>query len=274
MKPTLTFNQPEADYRAAKPELSQSVIKTMLAQSPAHARYRLDNPSEPTAAMRLGTIAHKLILEGPDAFYQQYVVAPDCDRRTKAGKELYQETIDNNPGKEIISNDELIASAAMAGAVNAHPLAGRLFQGGAAEVSAFGKIGGVSIKGRFDYFHEADGIVVDLKTTLDASPDEAQRYAVKYGLHIQQFVYGEIYRSIAGKAPADFVFVLVEKNPPYGVAVVRLTKEAVEAARGQVEKALAIWQQCEKSGIWPGYGDNVITVDLPAWSYRKLEVTV
>ncbi|WAR43880.1 PD-(D/E)XK nuclease-like domain-containing protein [Methylomonas rapida] len=271
MKPAFIFNQSESEYRAAKPELSQSVIKNMLAQSPAHARYQIDNPTESTPAMRLGTHAHNRILEPGNI---RYAVAPAVDRRTTKGKAEYQRIIDENPGKEIITASDMEQIEGMAAAIEAHPLAGRLLQGSVAEVSAFGSINGTAIKGRLDYFHQADGIVVDLKTTSAASPDEAQRYAVKYGLHIQQFVYSDIYRSITGKAPADFVFVLVEKNPPYGVAVVRLTKEAVEAARGQVEKALAIWQQCEKSGIWPGYGDNVITVDLPAWSYRKLEVTV
>lgn len=272
MKSQFITNQPETEYRAAKPLLSQSIIKSLLAQSPAHARYQIDNPSESTPAMKLGTAAHCRILEGAEAFASRYAIAPACDRRTKEGKAEHQRLIDDNPGKEIISGDDWQSIDGMACAVADHSLAGRLFEGGAAEVSAFGSINGAAIKGRFDYFHLNDGVIVDLKTTLDASPDEVQRYAVKYGLHVQQFVYAEIYRSITGKAPSDFVFVLVEKNPPFGVAVVRLTKEAVEAARGQVDKALALWQHCEKSGIWPGYGGGVITVDLPAWQYKKLDV--
>ncbi|WP_150051134.1 PD-(D/E)XK nuclease-like domain-containing protein [Methylomonas rhizoryzae] len=272
MKNQFITNQSESEYRAAKPELSQSIIKTMLAQSPAHARYQIDNPSEPTPAMKLGVAAHCRILEGEDVFASRYAIAPACDRRTKEGKAIYEAFQAEHGGKEIISADDWQSIDGMACAVADHPLAGRLFEGGTSEVSAFGNINGAAIKGRFDYFHQTEGVIVDLKTTLDASPDEAQRYAVKYGLHIQQFVYAEIYRSITGKTPSDFVFVLVEKHPPFGVAVVRLTKEAVEAARVQVDKALALWQQCEKSGIWPGYGDNVITVDLPAWQYKKLEV--
>lgn len=271
MKNQFIYQQPEADYRAATPTLSQSIIKTMLAQSPAHARYQIDNPTEPTPAMKLGTATHKLILEGSEAFNDCYAVAPACDRRTKAGKDLYEAFQTEHAGKEIISNDDLIAAAGMAGAVHAHPLARELFKGGVAEVSAFGNINGAEIKGRFDYFHETDGVIVDLKTTLDASPTEAQRYAVKYGLHIQQFVYSEIYRSITGRAPADFVFVLVEKSKPHGVAVVRLTKEAVEAACGPVESALETWKQCEKSGMWPCYSNSVVTVDLPAWQYKRME---
>jgi exodeoxyribonuclease VIII len=270
MKPTFKFNQPETEYRAAKPTLSQSVIKTILAQSPAHARYQLDNPTESTPAQKLGTAAHCRILEG-DKFGEQYAIAPACDRRTKDGKAIYEAFLAEHGGKQIISADDLAQIEGMAGAIDAHPLAGALFRGRSAEVSMFGHLNGIPVKGRADYLHEADGVIIDLKTTLDASPAEAQRYAVKYGLHIQQFVYAEIYRSITGRAPADFVFVLVEKNPPFGVAVVRLTTEAVKAAKAEVNRALDIWQQCEKSGVWPGYGDNVITVDLPAWQYKKLE---
>lgn len=272
MKPSFQFNQPESEYRATKPELSQSVLKTILAQSPAHARYSMDNPTESTPAQRLGTAAHTRILEGAEVFAKRYAVAPSCDRRTKEGKATYEDFLAEHGGKEIISADDRTQIEGMAVAVETHPLAGALFKGGVPEVSAFGSINGASIKGRFDYFHQADSVIVDFKTCLDASHDEAQRYAVKYGLHVQQFVYSEIYRSITGRLPADFVFVLVEKNPPFGVAVIRLTKEAVEAARSQVVKALEIWTQCEQSGVWPAYGDNVITVDLPAWQYKRLEV--
>jgi len=271
MKPTFILDQPEAEYRAAAPILSQSIIKTILAQSPAHARYQIDNPTESTPAQKLGTAAHCRILEGAGVFREQYAVAPACDRRTKDGKAIYEAFLAEHAGKQIISTDDLVQIEGMAGAIEAHPLAGALFTGGAAEVSAFGAINGTPIKGRFDYLHEADGVILDLKTCLDASPDAVQKYAVNYGLHIQQFVYSELYRSITGTAPADFVFVMVEKSPPHGVAVVRLTPQAVEAARGPVESALAIWKQCEKSGIWPGYGDAVITVDLPAWQYRRME---
>jgi exodeoxyribonuclease VIII len=270
MKPAFKFNQPETEYRAAKPELSQSTIKTILAQSPAHTRYQLDNPTESTPAQKLGTAAHCRILER-DKFGEQYAVAPACDRRTKDGKTIYEAFLAEHGGKQIISADDLEQIEGMAAAIDAHPLAGALFRSGSAEVSMFGRLNGIPVKGRADYLYEADGVIIDLKTTMDASPAEAQRYAVKYGLHIQQFVYAEIYRSITGRAPADFVFVLVEKNPPFGVAVVRLTPEAVKAAKAEVNRALDIWQQCEKSGVWPGYGDNVITVDLPAWQYKKLE---
>ena len=272
MKNHFIVNQPETEYRTTKPLLSQSIIKTMLAQSPAHARYQIDNPSEPSPAMKLGTAAHCRILEGADVFASRYAIAPACDRRTKEGKAIYEAFQTEHGGKEIISAGDWQSIDGMACAVADHPLAGRLFEGGTAEVSAFGSVKGGDIKGRFDYFHQADGVIVDLKTTMDASPDEVQRYAAKFDLHIQQFVYAEIYRIITGKTPSDFVFVLVEKNPPYGVAVIRLTKEAVEAARGQVEKALALWQQCEQSSVWPAYGDNVITVDLPAWQYKRMEI--
>lgn len=272
MKSQFIFNQRDDEYRSMKPELSQSVLKAVLTKSPAHARYALDHPSESTPAQRLGTAAHVRILEGAEAFSGRYAVAPPCDRRTKDGKALFAEFEAGLNGREIITADDFATIEGMAGAIEAHQLAGRLFRGGVAEASAFGKINGIDIKGRFDYFHQTDGVIVDFKTTLDASPDEAQRYAVRYGLHIQQYIYSEIHRSITGKLPSDFVFVLAEKNPPYGVAVVRLTKAAVDAARGEVERALDIWRQCVRAKTWQGYADGVIEVDLPAWKYNKLEV--
>jgi len=73
--------------------------------------------------------------------------------------------------------------------------------------------------------------------------------------------------------PNDFVFVLVEKTPPFGLAVFRLAPEAVELARSEVERGVAIYQKCERSGVWLCYSETVQTVDLPAWAYKATEVS-
>ena len=63
MKPQFILNQAEAEYRAAQPALSQSIIKSILGKSPAHA-FEAMNSHYDTAAMKLGRLAHTLILEG------------------------------------------------------------------------------------------------------------------------------------------------------------------------------------------------------------------
>ena len=63
----------------------------LLHTCPAKYRYRKDNPDDnETPAMLFGSMVHKLILE-PEDFEREYAVAPECDRRTKAGKAIFDE---------------------------------------------------------------------------------------------------------------------------------------------------------------------------------------
>jgi hypothetical protein len=74
-----------ADYHA-DPAISASHLKAVM-QSPYHYWSRYLNPQrptmEPTAAMRLGSLAHCAVLE-PDELHNRYAIAPD--RRSNAGK--------------------------------------------------------------------------------------------------------------------------------------------------------------------------------------------
>lgn len=270
MKPSFIFDQPEQEYRAAAP-VSQSIIKSILNKSPAHALTAIQNPIDSTAK-RLGRAAHCLILEGSTVFNQRYIVAPECDRRTKEGKTVYADFLAALGNKEVITLDELATVTAMAEALKQNNLTKHLFVNGSPEVSAFGQIDGTPIKGRFDYYHSHEQIIIDLKTCLDASPEAARKYVLKYGLHIQQYVYSEIHRNITGSVPADFIFVLVEKPAPYAAAVFRLDKEAIAAAKVEVQRGLEIYRQCEKTGVWPAYPEAVQSIGLPTWYLKQLEV--
>ena len=141
----------------------------------------------------------------------------------------------------------------MQAALQVNSLTKYLFIDGQAEVSAFGKINGVDIKGRFDYYHSKDQIIIDLKTCLDASPEAVKKYILAYGLHIQQFVYSELHKNITGTLPTDFIFVMVEKSAPYGVAVFRIDPEAIAATKKLVKRGIEIYQDGLQSGNWYAY---------------------
>lgn len=270
MKPRLVFNQPESVYRAAAPALSQTILKNILSKSPAHAQQQVVGQID-TPAMKLGRAAHCLILEGEAVYQVNYATAPNCDRRTKEGKAIYAAFVESAVSREILTQDEALSVTGMADAIGRNSLTGGLFKNGSPEVSVFGQIGGVDIKGRFDYLHPAEHIIIDLKTCLDASPDAVKKYIVNYGLHIQQYVYSELYKAGTGKAPTDFVFVMVEKTAPYGVAVFRLNKEALSAAKTEAHRGLAVYRQCVESGRWPCYPETVQEIGLPVWYIKNLE---
>ena len=75
--------------------------------SPEKYKFFLDHPQEESSpALTFGSAAHKMVLE-PDTFFDEYAVAPACDRRTKEGKALYETFLEQSEGKTIISAEDL-----------------------------------------------------------------------------------------------------------------------------------------------------------------------
>ena len=86
---------PEHEYRRM-PGVNYSALKHML-RSPMHYKYMRDNPPEPTAAMRLGTMVHMAVLE-PEKFAATYVECKDGDKRTKEYQAYLKKLDEANPG--------------------------------------------------------------------------------------------------------------------------------------------------------------------------------
>ena len=93
-----------------------------IRKSPAHYIYKVLHPEEPTPALLFGTAAHKYILEGKD-FWNDYALAPEVDRRTKAGKEEWQKFLDSLGDKQPIKFEDLNVIQRMDDAINANETA-------------------------------------------------------------------------------------------------------------------------------------------------------
>jgi len=255
---------PDAEYRA-HPALAQSGAKTLL-DSPARFRWEQQNPHPTTDAQQVGILTHALILGQEHNF-----VPKTWDARTKAGKEEAQAVLD--AGGAVISPDDWDTAHAIAGAVANHPTARGMFTDGDAEVSLFATcpITGVEVKGRADWL-TANGIV-DLKTTRDASPKGFAKSVAQYEYALQAAWYlnlaelNNIHMTIN-----DFVFVAVEKTPPYLIGVYRLDYDALNYARLLMEEAREIYRDCSAIDIWPDWincADGVETLSLPGWYYKQ-----
>jgi hypothetical protein len=112
----------------ADPAISASQLKE-ICKSPFHYWKRYvdpdRSPSEPTAAMRLGSLVHCAVLE-PNELLQRYAVGPD--RRTKEGKATAERMIAD--GIEPVSASDFEQALSMAAAVRSHPTAGLLLANG------------------------------------------------------------------------------------------------------------------------------------------------
>jgi len=256
----------DGDKYHTLPGLSNTGLGKHLA-SPAHYRAYVRNPPKETPALRLGKLLHKAVLE-PDAL--ALAIAPNVDRRTNSGKKAWADFLLENPGAEIVTADEADQIQFMRDAVYSHPSARKLlFAPGRAEASAwwYDDLEGVLCKCRPDYARD-DHIIVDLKSTEDAEPNAFGRSAVKYGYVRQGAFYWDGWHRVTGIKPEGFVFIAVEKEPPYAVSVSALTPIQLDMGRHEYRRALARYSECQISGHWPGYSDKIEPLALPAWAMK------
>lgn len=271
-----------------------------LARSPAHYRAALKHPRKQTAAMTFGAAFHAAVLE-PDKFTERYTQAPETDKRTKLGREAHEAAAAG--GRELLKIEELVAISEMVNAVSAHPFASILLapEDGEAEVSIAweDKETGVPCRARPDFLNHAHNVVVDLKTAQDASMGVFARACANYTYHLQAAFYldgmaavkpqSDINASITlvddedGMADEDFlnkdynvvatrkdhrafIFVAVEREPPYAVACYELDAEDLRIGRVRYRQALRVYQECVASDTWPSYPQEIRVLELPAWA--------
>ena len=115
------------EYRSRE-GVSSSDLKQIM-KSPAHFRHWKDNPDiTDTPSLLCGRAAHKYILETYD-FYNEFAIAPICDRRTKEGKEKWNKFVSESEGKDVITQEQFEQIDAMRNAMLATPFVSKLING-------------------------------------------------------------------------------------------------------------------------------------------------
>ena len=177
-----------------------------------------------------------------------------------------------NEHRTILNPEQWKTIHAMRDALMAHPAANALLTGipGKAEKSVYwiDATTGVLCRCRPDWWRD-DNLIVDLKTTEDASPEGFARSIAKFRYDVQDAFYTDGVQQATGKRPKAFVFIAVEKKPPYGVGVYVLDAETKDLGRAQYQHDLRVYAECVRTGEWPGYGDKIQTINLPAWHANK-----
>ena len=261
-------DMPEAEYHA-RPELSASIAKRLIEPGgPARWKWEHDNGRRETKAFDMGHAAHKLVLGvGAEiAVIPDDVLASNGATSTKAAKEFIAAA--REAGQIPLKAVEHEQVQAMALALFRHKAASALLaKATEVEVSAFltDPATGVGLRARFDAI--GPEVLIDYKTSVSADPDKWRRDAVKLGYHIQGAHYRQMAQEV-GITDGPLRFIVQEKTAPYLVSVIRLDDSAELLGQQRMREAIAIWQQCHETGIWPGYGEQEHLIALPDWAYR------
>lgn len=256
----------DLDFEAYReiPAINASGLK-LIERSPAHYQAAIAAPDVPTPAQMLGTVTHLLLLQ-PEREKEVRVI-PDCDRRTKAGKEAwaaFQEEAAAS-AKILVSSAIWEAAQRMRDAALAHPIVSALISDGAPEVTLLAEMDEVAVKGRLDWVPAAHDVIVDLKTAANADEEEFARAIGRYAYHLQAAFYTDL-AEICGLRKRVFIFVVVENEPPHGVCLYTLDEAALHAGRVRYQRALATYKECLATGQWPGYPQQIRTINLPKWT--------
>jgi len=244
----------------------------LVARSPLHYWARYLDPNrvepEPTPAMLIGTALHTHVLE-LDQWDQRYVMAPEgIDRRTKQGKAEWEAFSVAATGRTVISKADADQVMAMAHSVFRHPAAAMLLAlPGKAETTHMwtDEATGLQCKCRPDWLTDDGSLIVDLKTTEDASPAGFRKSIANWRYHVQASWYLGGLTQATGQCPDQFIFIVVEKKPPHAVAVYAADVEMVVAGTKQARLDLETLAACKAANSWPGYSDQIETISLPPW---------
>ena len=243
--------------------VSRSELFVLFSQTPMHLKYRQENPTEDdTPALAEGRAVHKYILE-PDTFFDEFVVAPQCDRRTKEGKEIYNNFVAEAAGKEVIAQDLMDKIMEMTKVLNQNETA-RKFLTGEHEQSFFWTDAktGEACKVRPDCITEVNGkkYIVDYKTTDSCQDGHFERSVRKYGYKFQAGMYVEgLFQNTFDEY--GFAFVAQEKKAPFAVRVYVCNEDFISEGFEQFRQTLDLYHWCKEHDKWYGYegADNIIT---------------
>ncbi len=225
-----------------------------MGRSAAHCRHAMLNEWEQTLSMRLGSGAHSLLLGGP-----RLVCFPG---KRRAGKEWEAFEADNADAL-ILSASEMHKAQSMAAAVRADEVASRVLFGAGTryeETLLWSQLG--RARRCTPDAHNAS-IVVELKTTRDASPDRFRWDAIRMGYHAQVADYASAFEATYGYAPKDCFIIAVENCAPYGCTTWRMSSSAMDKGRRLNQERLEQLIACEGAGIWPGYAPSWIDFEVP-----------
>ena len=263
-KPEIITN---AEYHGIKTHISSTGVRTFK-KNKKQFEYGLTHELvKQTKAMADGTAVHAFFLER-DKFNTDFVIKPaDMRLNTKAGKEWALEhqskiIIDSELGNNLYEMEKSFMDS---------PAKLIYVIKGQTELSYFwDDLGTIKGKCRPDWLSDDGEIVVDVKTTTDASPRGFQKSISNWGYHLQLGWYMRGLQKL-GFDTYDFIFIAIEKTPPFSVGVYRADRDMINHAMQELDKLVPEIDNALQTKEFPDYTPEITSIGLPPWMIDKKE---
>ncbi|EBN9364010.1 exonuclease VIII, partial [Salmonella enterica] len=200
IQPGIYYDIPNEAYHAG-PGVSKSQLDD-IADTPAIYLWRKNAPvdTEKTKTLDTGTAFHCRILE-PEEFSKRFIIAPEFNRRTSAGKEEEKTFLEEcaRTGRTVLTAEEGRKIELMYQSVMALPLGQWLVESaGYAESSVYWEDPetGILCRCRPDKIIPEFHWIMDVKTTADIQRFRTAYYDYRY--HVQDAFYSDGYRAQFG----------------------------------------------------------------------------
>ncbi|MDS1715681.1 exodeoxyribonuclease VIII [Escherichia coli] len=266
IEPGIYYGISNENYHAG-PGVSKSQLDD-IADTPALYLWRKNAPVDTTKTktLDLGTAFHCRVLE-PEEFSNRFIVAPEFNRRTNAGKEEEKAFLAEcaSTGKTVITAEEGRKIELMYQSAMALPLGQWLVESaGHAESSIYWEDPetGILCRCRPDKIIPEFHWIVDVKTTADIQRFKTAYYEYRY--HVQDAFYSDGYEAQFGVQPT-FVFLAVSTTVEcgrYPVEIFMMGEEAKLAGQQEYHRNLRTLADCLNTDEWPA----IKTLSLPRWA--------
>lgn len=270
------------------PSLSSSGAKKLLSQSPYHFWFDSPlNPNRPGEAdkphFNIGKAAHDMILLS-ERWPEFYHVLPEGFSR--AGTKKFADAIAEadaarEAGMVVLRAEDAETVEAVAAAIRRNSLAVACLTNGVSEETLAWQdpMTGRWLRARPDFRpnsipeKRATMVVPDLKFVApsNADPEGFRRSIYNFGYHMSAAFYSDGIKAVYGHHPTHWLHIVVEREPPYCVALYELPGEDIERGRVLNRRAINLFDRCLSAGRWPGYADDPLAVGLPIWARMRLD---
>jgi hypothetical protein len=279
-------------YHENKTHVSATTLK-YAKESLKHYKWFLDGKieREKKSQFSFGN-AFELALLAPSEYLEKVAVMPEADwfgevmkgkpdtktvRNTNLYKALRDEWMLNNKGKYVINDtgpesfetiEEMLSSCYQDSTIQ------DLIKNTEYQLSLFwtDEESGIKMKTRPDICKRNKNVIVNLKTTLDGSPQAFSKDIAKWEYALQAAIESQgCLRTGLMDSVDKYFWLVVEKVAPFNATIYEFNERDLAAVYDNLRYVLSRIAKAQDQNIWPGYGDaadnqyGILTAVMPAW---------